>query len=192
MDYLMPDVRIHIGDIDGKRFSNSLVRTALVNSIYFLDKRWGDRYTVVQSGTYLPSGVRYREYAFYPHEVREDTLVRFLIPSGFGFVRFSQGYAVCPLFNVYFVLRNPYVLTNDVYDPIIEPGDVYPVILVASNLLLRTWLTSNADSLVSWSDGEFSYSAIQASKTILEMIKANEDSLKDYFRQRLADSILIE
>lgn len=192
VDYLIPNVRLHIGDIEGKRFSNSLIRTALINGVSFLARRWDSRYVVAYSGLYAASGIRYQHGAYYTEEINEGTVVLKVIPSGYGLFLFPQGYEIAPIVPENNILRNPHVISTDVTDPVILTEDEYAIVLAASLLLLRAYLTSNSESLVSWSDGEFSYSGIQANKTLRELLDTTHNLLENYFKGNLANALVTE
>lgn len=192
VDYLIPAVRLHIGDIDGKLFSNSVVRTALTAGVSYLSRRWNSRYVVAQSGLYAPSGVRHTHGVYYEDEVDETIVPTLILASGVGYFRFPQGYAAAPILEDNNVLRNPHVIDADIEDPIILHQDEYAIILAASLLLLRTYLTSSIETLVSWSDGEFSYSGIQANKTLKELLEATHNLLENYFKGVLVSALVSE
>lgn len=192
VDYLIPAVRLHIGDIEGKTFSNSVIRTALVAGVSFLARRWNARYVVVQSGLYATIGVRHQHGVYYSHELDGTIIPNQILASGFGYFRFPQGYAAAPLLEENNVLRNPFVVPTDIHDPVILYQDEYAIILAAALLLLRTYLTSNVEHLVSWSDGEFSYSGIQANKTMKELLDSTHNLLENYFKGNLSNVLVTE
>ena len=51
IDYMIDQVRLRLGDFDGTIYSETLVRTALISGIKYLQKRWRSKYQVVTSGT---------------------------------------------------------------------------------------------------------------------------------------------
>src|SRR5258706_1518043 len=84
IDYLIDDVRLHIGDIDddGSKtaFSNSVIRTALINGVKGLQRRWDNRYLV------------YNERLL----VTNPQDLGYTIPSGYVLGRLPQGYGTMP------------------------------------------------------------------------------------------------
>lgn len=187
-DYVIPSVRLHVGDYDGDRFSNSVIRSAIINGITYLSRRWNARYLVVESGWYTPSGLRMQHGFYYQEEIDENVVPTTIIPSGFAVGRFPQGFAVVPLLEPNNVVRNPFVLQES--ELLFDPADEYAIVLAASMLLLRAYLTSSSDKFISWSDGEFSYSGIQANKTLRDLLVDTTNALEEHFKGRLADALI--
>jgi hypothetical protein len=55
VDYLIPTVRMRIGDFDGTRFSDSIVRTSIITAVKMLQRKWGNRYLVFDSSSLAPA-----------------------------------------------------------------------------------------------------------------------------------------
>lgn len=46
LDYLIGSLQMHYGDYDGSQYSESVYRTALVNGVKYLSKKWGAKYYI--------------------------------------------------------------------------------------------------------------------------------------------------
>lgn len=46
LDYLIGGLQMHYGDYDGSMYSEAVYRTALINAIKFLSKRWSAKYYI--------------------------------------------------------------------------------------------------------------------------------------------------
>lgn len=46
LDYLIPGLQLHYGDIDGTLYSEAVYRTALVNGVKYLSRRWNGKYYI--------------------------------------------------------------------------------------------------------------------------------------------------
>lgn len=189
IDYLIPSVRMHIGDFtEPYRFDDSIVRTALVQGILMLQRRWDYRYLVFTSGmllTTLPSGY------VYEHAVISGESYRFIIPSGYVMVQTASfdPWLVSSGIMPYTVLRNPYHRFLDNGPEVVSQEDVPPVILAAAIVLRTAQLSSSADVFGSWSDGQFSYSNLGSQRALSDLLEHDRQQLNSYFALRLAKSL---
>jgi hypothetical protein len=198
IDYLIPDVRMRIGDTNATktRFSDSIIRTALVGGIKTLQRRWRSRYLVFTPSMLvdpLPSDVI--------HQVDYDTLVAeaalasgtaptygTVIPVGSVYALVAGGYACIPSgLDANDVYRNPHaVFVDSGSESVISQEDEHPVILAASVILRTSQISSSADSFQSWSDGEFSYSNLGSQRALDSLYINDARELDAYFKERLA------
>lgn len=188
IDYLMTDVRLHIGDIDSTRFSDSVIRTALINGVKMLQRRWSNRYMVYDEELYVPDPTPYG-YTTYAEYVATSGTEPY-VPSGYIMYHLPQGTTFVPSgLNAGDVFRNPAHEFGDTNNDRISQEDETPVVLMAAIVLRRTQLSSSADAFQSWSDGEFSFSNIQSSKVQASLLDTDVMSLDAYFKNRLASPV---
>lgn len=180
LDYLIDSVRIHFGDVtEPYIISDSIVRTAIVNAIKALQRRWGNRYQILQSGMI----------------VVDSLSAGVTVPAGYLYARTADGYGYIPsgLYNND-TFRNPVLPASEETPftfpepPAIEQQDEAVIVVMAAILLRKTQLTSSADGLQSWSAGDLSYSNINSSKVLNQMLSDDIKLLESFFRSRLAPS----
>jgi hypothetical protein len=190
IDYLIPDVRLRIGDLQpsNTRFSDSLIRTALVSSVKSLQKRWRSRYLVFSESTRvepLPSGY------VYALDITPDTSTAFVVvPENQWLVRMSEGLAFAPSgLVVNDVFRNSNADFVSDCPPVIDQIDETPIVISTCLLLRMSQITSSADTFQSWSDGEFSFSNLGKERALGEMRNSELAELEMYFKRRLSAPI---
>jgi hypothetical protein len=172
VDYLIGDLRLHIGDTEKTRFSDSVVRAALVGSVKMLQRRWKNRYLVfVESFLVDPP---------------ED----YTVPSGYVYAALPNGYGIIPSgLKDNDVFRNPAHTFVDPSTSVISQEDEFAVILGAAIILRKSYLSSSAESFQIWSDGEYSFSNVSKAKALSELAAADEIELNNLFRRRLAVAV---
>lgn len=186
IDYMIDNVRLRIGDMEGTRYSDSLIRTSILGGIKMLQKRWHNRYLVFEAGTQyntLPVAIYY--------ELDYDALLtpsyQYIVPSGYWYVRTPNGDGIAPsglLDND--VFRNPYHTFISTGLTPVSQEDEHAVVLASSISLGRTRLMSSADSFMSWSDGEYSFSNIQSGKALNDLLNSDLDELNLLFKRGLS------
>jgi hypothetical protein len=87
------------------------------------------------------------------------------------------------------VYRNTAVTFTYTSPPIIEQQDEIAVILAASILVRRSALTSSSSAFTNWSTPDLSFSNVQASKTLLDLLKADEEQLNLFFKGKLGKAV---
>lgn len=194
IDDLITTVRLHIGDyVESVKFSDSIIRTALVSAVKMLQRRWESRYLVYADNVNispLPDGVYYLSDYNDLVTAGEEPQATTIIPSGYVYGGTPQGYAVIPSgLRPNDVFRNPYHDFTDTSTAVISQEDEYAIVLMAAIIIRRSYLTSNSESFVSWSDGEFTVSSLQASRVLTDMLNGDMLALNTYFKQRLATPI---
>lgn len=176
IDYMIDDVRLQIGDVDKEKFSDSLVRAALIGAIKMLQRRWKNRYLVFTTSfvvSPVPDGVT--------------------VDPGYIYVALPDGYAIIASgYSENDVIRSPYHTFVDPGTMPISQEDEWAIVLAASIILRTSYITSSADSFQSWSDGEFAFSNISSSKLLEGRLLADIAALDLYFKKRLARPIRSE
>jgi hypothetical protein len=159
LDPYIPIVRIHLGDVTGTQFSDNLVRTALVYGVKALGQKWSNRYFIFTS-----------DMAISATEINT--------PSGIV--------TVATLPNEYDAFRNTYQPFTSSEPPVIEQTDETPLILMAALGVRKSVITSSMSAFTNWSTPDLSYSNVQASKSLMDMLSADQKALDDWFKTRLA------
>jgi hypothetical protein len=169
MDYLIEPVRMRLGDFEGTLYSDALIRTALVNSIKFLQKRWRSKYQILNSGMIAeqqPSG---------------------LLEQGYIWVSTTNGYTFLSVgFEVNDVFRNPFLEFDQPEPPVIEQNDEDAIILAAAYLVHLGKLTSSSSTFVSWSTEDIKYTNSESSKSMKVVLDALMSELNTLFKTRIA------
>lgn len=191
IDDLIITVRLHIGDYtESIKFSDSIIRTALISAVKMLQRRWDNRYLVYADNiniSPLPDTIYYLSDYNALVQSGETPNASLIVPSGYIFGGLPQGYGFVPSgLKPNDVFRNPYHTFSDTSSAVISQEDEYAVVIMAAIIIRRSYLTSNAESFVSWSDGEFTVSSLQASRVLTDMLSADLLALDGYFKQRLA------
>lgn len=170
IDYLISDVRLQLGDVDGAIFSDSVVRAGLISAVKFLQRRWDNRYLVYTSGAVInpvPSTVTVPAGHVYVS-----------LPVGNGFI--PAGYVDNDVF------RNPYHTFLDTSASPVSQEDEAIIVTVAVIVLLRSRLTSSTSAFVHWSDGEYSFNNIATSNVMRDVYQSALADLDSFFKRRLA------
>lgn len=171
-DYLITDVRIHIGDYESakERFSDSVIRSSILGGIKMLQRNWDTRYLI------------YRESMI--EDVPADVGIA---PSGYVYAKVPQGYGLIPAgLKDNDVFRNPYHTFTDPGSEVFSQEDEWPIILAATIVLSRSQLSSSASFFQNWSDGEYSFSNVASSHALRDLYAADLKRLEEYFKRRLS------
>ena len=142
LSYLIPRLRLHIGDIDADNYRHldEWLRLSLVVSVETLQKWWNYKYLIDENND---------------------------------------------------VYRNPNIRFLHSQPPVIERGDIKPIILMASIVIKQGDLENLSWNVGSWRDAEISYSNIEASRRQNELIKQDWEELTSILKppqKRLAES----
>lgn len=138
LDYLLPALRLQVGDPAGTVFSDSLLLTGLVNGVKMLASRWNSKYLIDAN-----------------NDVYRNTAVTFTYAS----------------------------------PPIVEQQDEIAIILAASILVRRSAITSSSSAFTNWSTPDLSYSNVQSSKALLDLLKSDEEALNLFFKGKLGKAL---
>ncbi len=192
IDYLIDDVRLKVGDYkDDKRYSDNVIRSAIIGGLKMLQRKWGLRYFL-----YQPSMIANPPSGWYYEPVSSgivDILVT--IPSGYQYINFMNSGMVIPSGLIENdVVRNPNECFSDPLnlDMVISQDDEYIVVLAASIVLFQTYFTSSIESFQSWSDGNFSFSNITAGRSYKDFYDGALEEFNSYFKKRLHRSLVGE
>jgi len=142
LSYLIPRLRLHLGDIDATsyRYLDEWLGLSLVAAIETLQPWWNYKYLVDEND-----------------DVYRNTTVRFLHSE----------------------------------PPVIERGDIRPIILMAAIIIKSGQLENLSWSVGAWRDAEISYSNIEASRRKDEMLQRDWTELTNILKppqKRLASS----
>lgn len=159
LDYLIPAVRMHVGDLTSTAFSDTILRTALVYGMQSLGPRWNNRYFIMLSGMALDD---------HTLSTPAGTITVDVIP------------------NEYDAFRNTYQTFESEAPPVLEQTDQTPLLLSAAILVRKSALTSTISAFSAWSTPDLSYSNVQSSKAILLLIEEDVKALDRWFSARLA------
>jgi hypothetical protein len=167
VDYLIPDLRLVYGDLTGSTFSDTIMRTALVNGVKFLQRRWVSKYQV-----YTETILTDPQPAAIAGYVYANTIDgQAYIPSGL-----AEGS----------VFRNPFVTFTQYSPPIIQSEDEVAIVLAAKLLLRRSQVASSASAFVSWKTEDISYSNLGSERSLTKLLESDQKELDDYFRSKIA------
>lgn len=179
IDPLIPFVRQRFGDvIEPYRYSDVLLRTALVQGIQALQRRWAYRYLLYSSGIVLTDPALYQAYEE-QYATSLSGFVLVLLPD-------STPYPLPSGMVPYDVFRHPRHTFVDANTFVVSQEDVYPIVLAAVITLRLMLLSSSATDFQSWSDGQFSFSNSASQRALSDLLQADRDELDAYFKQRLA------
>lgn len=173
IDYLIAGVRLNFGDLEGTIFSDTTIRTGIVNAVKYLQRKWGSKYQVYDAMLLVspqPDGV----------------------PVGYVLANTFDGQAYIPSgLNSGDIFRNPYVSFN-APAPVITSEDETAIVLAATYLLRKAQVSSSSDELVSWSTEDIRYTNLSKERSVSKLLEEDTKALEDYFRRKLARPIRVE
>lgn len=168
LDYLMPDVRLTFGDLDGSVYSDIIIRTALVNAIKFLQRRWQSKYQIYTSALMVV-----------PQPAN--------VPSGYIYANTTDGQQYIPSgLEEGSLFRNPFLTFDQTSPPVIQSQDETAIVLAATYLLRRSQVSSSVASFVSWSTEDIRYSNLGSERGLKTLLESDLKALDDYFASRIA------
>lgn len=171
IDYLIDSVRLRLGDFDGSAYSDTLIRTALVSAIKFLQKRWRSKYQVVTSGTYTGNNSG--------------------APTGFAEANTVDGLGYIPeLLNNNDVFRSPYIAFTQSNPPVVEQNDEDAVVLATAYIVHLAKLTNSSSSFVSWSTEDIRFTNTTAANTMRNVLETLQLELNTLFATRIAQPVV--
>lgn len=167
LDYMMPDVRLQLGDLTGALFSDQIVRFGLISAVRYLQRIWNGKYQLYLDKDIItpqPSGV----------------------PSGYTRINSLHGVADIPnTYTFYSVFRDPYIAFISDKDMVIEPVDEQALILAAVYLLRKVQITSNVTDFVSWSTEDIKYSNLGSERGLTKLLEGDLLALNNYISSKL-------
>lgn len=168
LDHLIPNVRIRFGDLTGATYSDTIIRTALVNAVGFLQPRWQSKYQI------------------YTNSIKIDPQP-VTVPSGYILANTSHGQTYIPAgLNEGDAFRNPYVIFTQPSPPILQSEDEEAIVLAAVYLLRSVQVSSSITGFVSWSTEDIRYSNLGSERGLGRLLEADLANLNDYFRKKIA------
>lgn len=173
IDYLIGSVRLNFGDLEGAVYSDTIIRTAIINAVRFLQRKWGSKYQIYDT-TILVSPQ--------PTDV----------PIGFVLANTVDGQVYIPAnLNPGDIFRNPYVTFSSLA-PVIQSDDETAIILAATYLLRKAQVSSSSDELVSWSTEDIRFTNLSKERSVSKLLEEDSKALDDYFRRKLARPVRVE
>lgn len=171
IDYMIDQVRLRLGDFDGTIYSDTLIRTALISGIKYLQKRWRSKYQVVTSGTYTGDNSS--------------------APSGYAQASTVDGIAYIPLgLSNNDVYRNPFVTFNQDPPPVIEQNDEDAIVLATAYIVHLAKLTNSSSAFVSWSTEDIRFTNTTAANTMRAVLETLQTELNTVFATRIAQPVV--
>lgn len=171
IDYLIDSVRLRLGDFEGTSYSDTLVRTATISAVKFLQKRWRSKYQVVSSGTYTGNN------SGAPAGYAEASTV-----DGLGFI--PAGLVVNDVY------RSPYIEFTQGLPPVVEQNDEDAVVLATAYIIHLAKLTNSSSSFVSWSTEDIRFTNTTAANTMRNVLETLQTELNTLFATRIAQPIV--
>lgn len=171
LDYLIPRLRMAIGDIAGDKYSDVLLRTALTYGVNSLESRWYSRYQIFWDYIVAPDQPDDKPGYIWAHTTHGDAY----IPEGL-----AEGSA----------FRNPFIAFTQKSPPTIQSDDEEIILLSAQLILLKAQIRSSADSFVSWSTEDIRYNNSYAEKSLSSQLDQLNADIKAFFNTGLGASQL--
>lgn len=192
-DYLISDVRLRLGDLEGETYSDSYVRAAIISAVRFLQRRWNSRYLLYRNGMKvdpLPDGV------ITQNQKENGISGNVVVPHYYIYAKVLNGYAFIPdNLNEGDVFRNPYEKFLDPanhLDPdykVFSQDDDYAIVIQATIIMRVSQLTSSSSTFQNWKGGEFSFSNVSSYNAMSKLLENENDELERFFRRRLASPL---
>lgn len=171
IDYLIGELRIRYGDLTGDVYSDTVMRSALVGAVKYLEKRWASKYQVFRD-----------EMVTSPQPPD--------VPAGSVAANTADGVAYIPAtLNPGDVFRNPYIDFKAPSPPVITGVDDEAIVLAAKYILRLSKISSSADGFSSWRTEDIAYSNLGGERSYNKLIEADKSELDDYFKQNIAKPV---
>jgi hypothetical protein len=168
LDYLMPDVRVQFGDLTGDEFSDTILRTAMISGVRFLQRKWNGKYQV-----YLDSALLSPQPA--------------TVPIGYKRINSLHGEIDIPsTILIGSIFRDPYAVFTTTNPPLIESIDEQAIILAAVYILRKAQVSSNAGDFLSWGTEDIRYNNLGAERGLSKLLQQDLDALNAYLQTRIA------
>ncbi len=177
IDYLIDALRYRLGDFTGTVYSTTLLRTALINGVRFLQRRWNSKYQVFTSSTKIVPQ---------PTDIPAG-YIRISTVHGDATIRDDRGDGTSYIENDIF--RNPFV-DIDQSGGLFSQVDEDAVVLSALYLTHMAKLTGSADSFVSWRTEDLSYSNLGGERARQVLLDKINEELNTLFRTKIAQPVI--
>jgi len=168
VDYLMGDVRMQFGDLDGSIYSDTIIRTGIVSAVRYLQRSWNGKYQIYMDSSLVDPQ---------PADV----------PAGFKRINSLYGVADIPSTALEgTVFRDPYAQFNNFAPPLIESIDEQAIILAAAYLLRKAQISSSASDFVAWGTEDIRYNNLGAERGLSKLLSDDLAALNNYIRSKIA------
>ncbi len=168
MDYLLGDVRMQFGDLDGSIYSDTIIRTALVSAVRYLQRSWNGKYQI-----YMEEGLQSPQ----PDDV----------PAGYLRINSLYGQADIPDTTVVgSIFRDPYAEFSNFSPPLIESIDEQALILAATYLLRKAQISSSASDFVAWGTEDIRYNNLGSERGMTKLLSDDLAALNHYISSKIA------
>lgn len=168
VDYLMGDVRMQFGDLDGSIFSDTIIRTATVSAVRYLQRSWNGKYQIYMEESLL--------------DPQPDD-----VPAGYVRINSLYGVADIPVATTYgSVFRDPYAQFNNFAPPLVESIDEQAIILAAAYLLRKAQISSSASDFVAWGTEDIRYNNLGSERGMTKLLADDLKALNDYIQSKIA------
>lgn len=168
LDHLIPNARIRFGDLTGATYSDTVIRTSLVNAVRFLQPRWQSKYQI------------------YTSSIRVDPQP-VTVPSGYILANTSHGQTYIPAgLSEGDAFRNPYITFTQPSPPILQSEDEEAIVLAAVYLLRSVQTSSSLTGFVSWSTEDIRYSNLGSERGLSKLLERDLFNLDEYFKKKIA------
>jgi hypothetical protein len=174
LDYLMTDARVQFGDIDGSIFSDTIIRTALISGVRFLQRKWNGKYQIyVEAMKVTPQ----------PDNV----------PAGYIRINSLHGLADIPSTVVEgSIFRDPYAEFTQTEPLLIESIDEQAIILAAVYILRKAQVSSNVGDFLSWKTEDIGYNNLGVERGLSRLLEQDLNTLNEYLQSRIAKPRRVE
>lgn len=158
LDIYVPSLRMYIGDtVVPYTYSDTLLLTALVESVRYLSVRWSNKYLI-----------------YSPDMLISDNGIQKTVSVPEGICTISSTIRENDMF------KNCYYAQSTTF---MDIQDQAALLLAAAYLMRRSLL--NSTSISNWSTPDLSFSNVEASRSLRELIKADLESLDALFKRKL-------
>lgn len=168
IDYLMGDVRMQFGDLTGDIYGDTIIRTATISAVRYLQRSWNGKYQIYMISSLLD-----------PQPVG--------VPV--GYVRINSLYGVADILSTAVegtVFRDPYAQFSNFAPPLVESIDEQAIILAAAYLLRKAQISSSASDFVAWGTEDIRYNNLGAERGMTKLLADDLAALNNYIRSKIA------
>lgn len=173
VDQYIDMLRFRLGDFTGTTYSTTLLRSALVYAVKWLQPRWNTKYLVWSNETAL-------------NPQPADVPVGYIaVSTPHGDAYIVNNNSLSEEFNINDVFRNPFISfeqTNGIFEQVDEEA----VILAAMYLTHTAKITQNADSFVSWKTEDIAFSNLGGERVRTNLLTQLLGEINLLFKSKIA------
>lgn len=174
IDYLLPDIRLQFGDFDGSIFSDTIIRTAAISAVRYLQRNWNGKYQVYTTAAKIV-----------PQPAN--------VPVGYIRINSLHGQADVPAtITEGSIFRNPYVVFTADPALLVESPDEQAIILAAVYLLRKAQVSSNVGDFLAWGTEDIRYNNLGVERGLSKLLSNDLQALQDYLKSRIAQPLRSE